>query len=87
MAELKLNKTNNVTSNDFDVIPDAPTVPVPSPSAQKSTNSTDSNENKSYIKADNSQEQTRQLFANKKANIAIGVSCALIIILIIIAVI
>lgn len=62
MSNLKLNK--QVKEEDFNVIPDAPI-------AEPKANEVKSNDNQTFVKHE--EEQGRKLFANKKANIALGI--------------
>lgn len=76
MANIKLNK--KIDNKDFDVIPDIPVVEE----VYKEKNNSGDNE-ETFIKTE--EVETRKLFANKKANIALGVLAGLIILAIVAA--
>lgn len=76
MSNLKLNK--QVKEEDFNVIPDVPT-------AETKVSDVKNDENQSFVKHE--EEQGRKLFANKKANIALGILGGVIAVAILAAVI
>ena len=73
MGEIKLNKGNS--DDGFSVIPDAP-------KANSSNDTKNSNSNTTYVK-EKEEDQGRKLFQNKKANIALGIACGVIIVAIV----
>lgn len=79
---LKLNKKVNET--DFDVIPDAPST-LEVPEAPSEGNAEAKTENASNIEIKSTEVEGRKMFANKKANIALGIVAGVFVVAVIAA--
>ena len=80
MQQLKINKSGGVNDQDMNVIPDAPKM-----CETASTDTSGSNAGETFVKKEEQEE--RKLFANKKANIAIGIAFGVLVVAIAAAVI
>lgn len=80
MQKLKINKSGGVSDQDMNVIPDAPKV-----DEAALTDANGSNAGETFVKKEEQEE--RKLFANKKANIGIGIAFGVMVVAIVAAVI